>query len=121
MSLVSKLKGILKEVHKSFKYADDEKLHGKLECWDEVPEGALLKGDCEEFARKCCVLARDQGLPARLVFCGVDNPKGDHLVCEVEGYILDNRSPWVLPQERVKYYWISISGYSPGEPWRAVV
>lgn len=120
MSLADQLQKILDRVHRGFTYADDIDQHGLVEWWAPVTDDPKLVGDCEEFARKCCVLSRKEGLRARLVLCGVNNPKGDHLVCEVEGYILDNRSKWVQPRGRVKYHWVSVSGYAPGDPWRKI-
>ena len=120
MNLVNTLQSILDEVHRGFTYIHDIDNQGVNEWWDNVSKGGDINGDCEEFARRCCLLARDKGLNARLVFCGVHNPLGDHLVCEVEGYILDNRSNWVKPKAHIHYTWISISGYSPGDPWCAI-
>jgi predicted transglutaminase-like cysteine proteinase len=41
-------------------------------------------------------------------------------VLEVEGWILDNRSKWVVKRDYIDYTWISISGFSKGDDWRSI-
>lgn len=109
-----------------FAYADDVRTHGCADYWmspDEIREQlashGLLLGDCDDFAALCVMLARQQGLPARFVFCQAETGEY-HLVCEVEGWILDNRQMDVIARDDLDYTWLAISGYAAGDPWRIV-
>ena len=58
--------------------------------------------------------------PNRLVYVKTETGEG-HLVCEVDGWILDNRQPRVTERDLLPYQFISISGFKPGEPWCEVL
>jgi len=58
---------------------------------------------------RCRQELRLLGIESTLVFCGVNNPNGDHLVCAtLDGWVLDNRHKWVNSRDDLNYYWISL-------------
>lgn len=80
----------------------------------------IVVGDCDDFASYCVMQLRQKGIPARFVFCQCENGEY-HLVCESDGWILDNRQPIVCRQDDLPYEWISISGFKSGQPWHRIV
>ena len=118
--MLNKLQKILDEVHRGFTYRSDLETFGKLEHWATPDElGVKFQGDCDDFATMCVGKCRDAGFPARFLYC--KTPTGYHLVCEVDGYILDNCYKHVMYRNELPYRWISISGVKPGDAWREVV
>jgi len=123
----SQLQAIVNKVSHVFSYTPDAKARSKFEHWVDVEElktiGDMGRGefrdDCDGFALACRFLCREQGIENRLVFCRTETLE-PHLVCESDGYIMDNRSKWVKRRDDVPYEWISISGYEKGDPWRRV-
>lgn len=123
----SDLQAIANYVHWRFAYTSDQEGRGVPEHWVDQDELAELdamgrgefKDDCDSFALAARYQCRKVGIPSRLVFCRTERG-GGHLVLEVDGYILDNRTPWVLPRDAVAYEWISISGYNKGDPWHQI-
>lgn len=117
---------LAREVHarvfRVFQYVEDKKNHGKLEHWpdttmlQEALKSGVLRGDCDDFALACRHLLWEHEIPNRLVLCLTEEGEG-HLVCEVQGWILDNRQTRVMPRDLLKYKWISISGYNVGDSW----
>ena len=51
--------------------------------------------------------------------CFTEDGEG-HLVCEAEGWILDNRQSRVRSWGELPYKWVKISGYKVGDPWREI-
>jgi len=108
-----------------FGWADDSSTFGEVEYWATYAElresidAKAVKGDCDEFAMMCVHDLRANGHRARFVMCKTETNEM-HLVAETEGMILDNRMVFPTPQDRMKYEWISISGYAPGEPWHLI-
>lgn len=107
------LQEVLDEAHAGHFYRYDKDQYGKLEHWE-----IGLVGDCEDFALWCREQLEQKGIESDLVLCGVDNPKGDHLVLHVEGWILDNRYKWVQNKDDLPYYWISLG--KPDGTWLSV-
>lgn len=89
------------------------------ELLDELEKNGYVRGDCDAFAKMCWLAMRRLNAPARLVFCLYGNT--GHLVCEAQGWIMDNRQIEVVPREELEkhqgYMWLSKSGYLPGEEW----
>lgn len=120
------LQSILSDVHRSFIYRSDLETAGQVEYWEsekEVLKGLDqgrdgFEGDCDSFALACRAKLRKENIPNRLVFCVAEGV--GHLVCEVEGYILDNRHKWLMKQNEMPYTWVSISGYQSGDPWHEI-
>lgn len=109
-----------------FHYVADILVYGEDEHWiapDEIREQLArlgrAVGDCDDFASLAVMLARQQGMPARFVLCLTETGES-HLVCEVDGWILDNRQPDVMRRDDLDYTWLTISGHSPGEPWHTI-
>ena len=95
-------------------------LHGRHRYFPESFEDwrPSLKGDCDSYATYVYLAMRHEGIPARLVYA--KSSKGEyHLVNEVDGWIIDNVTPWVYPKQSLNYKWISVGGLE--EEWRAVV
>lgn len=89
------------------------------ETYDQIPGGQFY-GDCDTFVvalRKELLL---RGIKSRMVSVWVDTPFNGHLVLEVKGWILDNRSFHVRSWEDLDYMLISISGENPGDPWHSI-
>ncbi len=80
-----------------------------------------FKGDCEDFALACRKNLRRRGINnSRLVLC-LTEEKEYHMVLEVEGWVFDCRQDDIIPRNKLKYGWISISGYSSDNSWRSLV
>lgn len=113
-----------RSVHERFVYQTETLRWGEVEHWEtslELPEApAKIYGDCDAHALACRRELRRRDLRNRLVFCRTESG-GFHLVCECEGWILDNRHDWVMSRNDLDYQWISISGYETGDPWRKIV
>ena len=110
----------------NFRYCSDLTKFGKEEYWlsskeimGQLSNQGFLVGDCDDFASMCVMLLRKQGIPARFVFCRMEDG-GGHLVAEVNGWILDNREPEVARRDDLPYEWVCISGYQPGEDWKSI-
>jgi predicted transglutaminase-like cysteine proteinase len=126
----SKLKSTLESIHdkvfESFRYVTDAMQYGLEEKWSVPPEFSermIFKGDCDDFAMMCRKLCREAGIDnSRLLVCYTENGEG-HLVLEVEGYVLDNRSRKLETKDTLTnkdYKWVAISGYNPGDQWTGV-
>ena len=95
------------------------------EEWRMPPPGydgsQPLRDDCDGFCLACRSLLRRQRIRSRLVYCKVEGR--DHLVVEVEGWIMDNLQDTVVANTLLSardYRWLRISGFTPGEPWREI-
>lgn len=120
---------VVRKVHarvfRIFTYKTDLQKYRVLEHWADVTElkeqldkGELI-GDCDDFALACRQLLNEAGIPNRLVLCVVEGE--GHLVCEAEGYILDNRQTKVMRvDEMPDYKFIKMSGYKKGDPWTLI-
>lgn len=124
--LKSTLSRIHRKVIKVFEYTTDKEQYGISEKWSVPPEystGMTFKGDCDDFAMMCRKLCREHGIDnSRLVVCRTETGEG-HLVLEVTGYILDNRSLQLETKDSLTdkgYTWLAISGVNPGDAWHGV-
>ena len=124
--LVETLESVHEKVFESFRYVTDRKQYGQEEKWSIPPEfreRMVFKGDCDDFAMMCRQLVRKAGINnSRLLACNTEDDEG-HLVLEVEGYILDNRSRKLETKDTLTkkgYKWLGISGYNPGDTWTGV-
>jgi predicted transglutaminase-like cysteine proteinase len=125
-NLKEQLSDIHKKVFESFKYVTDKKQYGQEEKWSVPPEfkeGMTFRGDCDDFAMMCRKLVREAGIEeSRLLVCYDETGEG-HLVLEVKGYVLDNRSRKLETKDsltKTGYKWVAISGYNPGDQWYGV-
>lgn len=111
--MLSSLQAVLDLAHRGHRYISDRELHDVAEHWD-----VALLGDCDSFALWCRQELSQRGIAADLVLCRVETGEG-HLVCSVDGYVLDNRHTWVMRRDDLPYQWISLGG--PDGTWRAIV
>lgn len=123
MVTTADIEGVFNDAKSHFQYASDIATYGKEEHWispsemqAQFSQRGYIVGDCDDFASMCVMLARMRGAPARFVFCLTES-KEAHLVCEIEGWILDNRHASVMRRDDLDYEWVSISGYAKGDPW----
>lgn len=104
----------------NFTYCTDLEQYACTEKWVVPNPSMSFKGDCEDFALACRVECRKLGIASQLVFCYTELGEG-HCVLAVSGYILDNRLSEVKNwQNIIAYKWIKISGFEPGDEWRAI-
>jgi hypothetical protein len=84
---------------------------------DQVEQGIAFQDDCDGFAMTIAELLVRRAIPAetiRLVVCDVETGEG-HLVCMVDGYMLDYRRPLLSPWEEAPYTWyMSMKMSEPG-------
>ena len=113
------LEQALGAVHARFNYRSDLALFGVVEHWQSPPAKGDFEGDCDEFALAVRQELRARGIPSRLVYCRTSRGRA-HLVAEVGGWMLDSRYAWPYRRESTLDYCPYISGYLPGEPWRAI-
>lgn len=120
---VNQLRALHSELLRAHNYTTDLQAWGRSEHWesaDQIDLDALQRNeDCDGFALACRKRLRELDIPNRLVFCEVPN-QGFHLVCEVGGYILDNRYKRLRNRDKMNYKWIAISGYEKGDPWHVI-
>lgn len=112
----------LKRVHlaelERFIYVPDAEQFDMIEHWpgeDTIPDPpAVFKDDCDGFALACRKHLKKLEIPSDLVFCKTETGEG-HLVCSVEGWILDNRQRTVLRRDDIPYKWYLIG--KPDGQW----
>ncbi|MNE56540.1 hypothetical protein D3C80_1514520 [compost metagenome] len=110
--MLNQLQQVLDLAHRGHRYITDRELHGVAEHWD-----VTLVGDCDSFALFCRQALKARGIASDLVLCLTETDEG-HLVCSVDGYILDNRYRWVQSRDSLDYTWISLG--QPDGTWRAI-
>lgn len=110
--MLSQLQAVLDRAHRGHTYVADAQLHGVPEHWD-----IDLVGDCDSFALWCRAELAGQGIAADLILCRTETGEG-HLVCSVDGHILDNRHKWVMRRDDLPYAWLSAG--SPDGTWRRI-
>jgi predicted transglutaminase-like cysteine proteinase len=121
----TKVKETFAYVHSIFEYVDDQTWYGHPERWEDPKyiaqqiEAGAIKGDCDNFALACRYILNQARVPNRIAMCVTETGEG-HLVCEAEGWILDNRQTRVRSWGELPYQWIKISGYKPGQPWHEI-
>ncbi|NKB33674.1 MAG: hypothetical protein GKR91_11305 [Pseudomonadales bacterium] len=124
----SDLEARLRQIHIKVKRNFVFKRDIGLEEWNMPPENynglQTLRDDCDGFCLACRLLLRQDGISNRLVYCEVKERGRSfgHLVVEVQGWILCNLQANVVANDQLfRYRWLRISGYEPGEPWRAII
>ena len=123
MWTVEDLQELLDSVQSRFTYVPDEERFGEADYWmtiSDLDADGKLRGDCDDHALLCRHELRAKYIPNRLLFCQCENGEY-HLVCEVDGWILDNRFERVISRDDLQYRWIAISGFEAGEPWHEIV
>lgn len=110
--LKNRLQEVLDLAHQGHRYVTDMAKHGMPEHWC-----AELVGDCDSFALWCRAELLVKGVSSDLVLCRTETGEG-HLVCSVDGYILDNRHKWVTSRDDLPYTWIAVG--KPDGSWFAI-
>lgn len=100
--LTDQLDEVLRRAHAGHRYIKDSAQYRVPEHWT-----VGLKGDCEDFALWCRQELAKLGIESDLVFCITETNEG-HLVCSVNGWILDNRFRWLMRRDDLDYTWVSI-------------
>lgn len=108
------LQAVLDRAHAGHRYVTDREQYRRPEHWQPG-----LNGDCEDFALWCRQELEVLGIESDLIFCGVDDPIGDHLVCSVDGWILDNRHRWLQRRNDLPYTWLGLG--KPDGTWLEIV
>ena len=106
------LQEVLDKAHNGHVYVRDIDKHGKLEDWR-----IELVGDCDSFALWCRDELKKHDIESDLVYCLTETGEG-HLVCSVDGYILDNRYVWVMAQQEMPYTWLKLG--KPDGSWHII-
>lgn len=107
--MLKTLQGVLDLAHRGHRYVTDEVKHGVIEHW-----GIELVGDCDSFALWCRQELLNHDIESDLILCLTEREEG-HLVCSVDGWILDNRRTWVTRRDDLPYTWISLG--KPDGTW----
>jgi predicted transglutaminase-like cysteine proteinase len=96
------------DVNDAIRMLADKKHYGRAEVWTIPTDG---RGDCEDYALTKQKKLMEMGFSVRaLRLAVVDTPQREgHVVLTVVtdrgDYVLDNRSPWVLPWRKADYIW----------------
>lgn len=93
-------------------YIDDIDQYGVEEYWE-----ISLHGDCEDYALWCRQELKKHGIESDLVLCKTEQGEW-HLVCGVEGWILDNRYRRVRRRDDMRYEWVALG--QPDGTWRLI-
>lgn len=122
---VNLIDAIFKDAKGRFLWKEDSLTFNKSEYWATLEElqakaqHGEITGDCDDFAELCVRNLRANGFPARFVFCQVETGEY-HCVAETNGIILDNRQSFPIPQAKLPYTWLSVSGFKAGDPWHEI-
>lgn len=121
----TKVKHTFDYVHSIFKHSSDPVFFEQHEYWEDPKfivqqlETGEVFGNAKIFALVCRYILSKAKVPNRIVMCLTENGE-THLVCEAEGWILDNRQTRLRTWGALPYKWIKISGYQLGEPWHEI-
>lgn len=107
------LQSVLDTAHAGHRYVPDRLQYQRPEHWTTG-----LVGDCEDFALWCRQELDAIGIDSDLVYCLTETGEG-HLVCAVDGWVLDNRYRWVMRRDDLAYTWLSLG--KPDGTWLEIV
>lgn len=110
--LKARLQAVLDRAHAGHRYIRDSEQYGLPEFWT-----ASLVGDCEDFALWCRDQLAAEDIQADLVLCLTETGEG-HLVCSVDGWVLDNRHRWLQRRDDLRYSWLALGRAGV---WRQIV
>ena len=104
-------RGVFKQVRRLFIWTCDQENFGVPEHWssfaDDVEQGKVFRGDCDNFALTCAELLHRRGInPSliRIALCYVETGEY-HAVCIADGWCLDNRQRAVWHWSKLPYRW----------------
>lgn len=118
---------VLKNVHRQqlgrFIFVPDKVQFDVKDKWpkeENIPDPPeIFREDCDGFSFACKKHLKQLGIKSRVVICVTETAE-IHMVCEVDGWILDNRQRKVMSKDQMKYSWIAISGYEGGDQWHII-
>lgn len=101
-SLLAILQKVQDSALESHVYVTDKTQYDIDDYWE-----LSLKGDCEDYALWIQQELKQYGIESDLVIADItrDGEKYSHVVVNVNGWIIDNRTDRVLPRYDVKYDW----------------
>lgn len=103
------LQAVLNKAHDGHTYVTDKEQYGLEEYWTNS-----LVGDCEDFSIAVRELLKEINIESDLIYCKDENGEG-HLVCSVDGWILDNRHKWLQRRDDLPYTWLRLG--KPDGTW----
>jgi predicted transglutaminase-like cysteine proteinase len=112
---------VLAEAHeklfKKFKWQSDQQTFGKVERWGFPLEvDGISIGDCDDFAYQIYTEMKGEGYQPRLVLCTTET-KETHLVCELDGWVADNRYPEIHTARWLQDFGYEFIGFNnPNSP-----
>jgi hypothetical protein len=89
---------------------------------DQVEQGIAFQDDCDGFAMTIAELLVRRSVPPesiRLVICETETNTG-HLVCMVDGFLLDYRQPLFLAWDKAPYTWFMSMAMSEPGIWKTI-
>lgn len=107
--MLTNLRAVQREAQRKHQYVSDEKQHGVPEYWE-----ISLAGDCEDYALWCRKELKRRGIESDLVVCYTETGEA-HMVCSVDGWILDNRHRNVRRRDDLRYTWVGLG--KPDGTW----
>lgn len=107
--MLTALQQVLDLAHRGHRYLTDREQYQRPERWQ-----LGLVGDCEDFALWCRQELAALGIESDLVLCSTETGDG-HLVCSVDGWVLDNRHKWLQRRDDLPYTWLSLG--KPDGTW----
>lgn len=111
--MLNTLRAVHRRALRGHRYVDDERQYGRVEHWE-----IGLVGDCEDFALWCRQELKKEGIDSDLVLCLTEDG-GGHLVCSVDGWILDNRHDRIKRRDALRYTWLKVG--RPDGTWYEIV
>ena len=121
----AKAKQTFNYVHSIFKFIDDPIFFEQHESWEDpkfivhqLETGSII-GNSKVFALSCRYILNRAKVHNRIAVCYTEDNEV-HLVCEAEGWILDNRQTRVRSWGELPYSWVKISGYKVGDSWHEI-
>lgn len=103
------LRSVQRDAQRGHRYVSDQDQYGVPEHW-----AISLKGDCEDYALWCREQLKKHRIASDLVVCYTETGEA-HLVCSVDGWILDNRHTAVKRRDDLNYRWVGIG--TPDGTW----
>ena len=105
------VRDVFRQVRGLFIWQSDQETFGVPEYWssfaDDVEQGKVFRGDCDNFALTCGELLVRQGVARnllRVALCWTETGEY-HAVCIADDWCLDNRQRAVWHWSRLPYKW----------------
>mgnify|MGYP006442901509 CR=1 FL=1 len=117
------------EVHsqliRQFVWTPDKEQFGQAEYWtslkDGVDAGETVRGDCDDFSITAAEMLVERGAERGSVSVATClTPSGPHMVCLLDGWMIDNRQRHVIDWRDADYTWLSVMRLDEPGTWRRV-